>query len=379
MHKKLTVSFLLLFTVICSLFTSHDSFAQNKTNLTIKGKINNNIYKTIFIDKFSNEPAKIDSAAIVNNAFELNVSIPETGFFTLRLADDKTMIFIFSPGEKVDVTFDAANFQLPMILSGSPQSAQVFDLTQKIAQCQLWQDSLNQVYEHNKTNPKLDSIVLGLRVSFDKFADRQIKLIVDFLNNNLTSLGGMLFINRLNMNDYAASFIRYDSALIKTYPNNGLVRDFHAQVTRNLSLSVGQVAPDIKEKDTTGKEVPLSSLRGKVVLIDFWASWCGPCRHENPHMVKLYNEYHNKGFEIYGFSLDKNKDAWLNAIRRDKLFWTQVSDLQYWNSGVAQLYNVSSIPYTVLLDRKGKIIAKGIMGQEIDNRLDMLFKSENKQ
>ena len=114
-------------------------------------------------------------------------------------------------------------------------------------------------------------------------------------------------------------------------------------------------------------------LAFKVVLIDFWASWCGPCRRESPNMVKLYNKFRDKGFEIYSVSLDKDRQAWLNAIKKDKLRWTHVSDLGFWNAKPAQLYNISSIPSTVLLDRNGKIIAKGLMGGELDQKLDEIF------
>jgi len=125
--------------------------------------------------------------------------------------------------------------------------------------------------------------------------------------------------------------------------------------------------------DPDGKLFSLSSLRGKVVLIDFWAAWCRPCRMENPNVVRIYNAYKDYGFDVLGVSLDQNRDAWLKAIEADKLTWHHVSDLKYWQSAAAQLYGVGSIPFTVLLDRDGKIVAKNLRGEELERKVKELL------
>ncbi|MCS7297320.1 MAG: TlpA disulfide reductase family protein [Bacteroidia bacterium] len=139
------------------------------------------------------------------------------------------------------------------------------------------------------------------------------------------------------------------------------------------ALRRGQVAPDIALPDPTGKIRRLSELRGKWVLIDFWASWCRPCRMENPRVVRLYQQYRPRGFEIFGVSLDYNREAWLGAIQADNLMWTHVSDLKGWQSAGAQLYRVSGIPYTVLIDPQGRIVAKGLRGASLEAKLQELF------
>lgn len=154
------------------------------------------------------------------------------------------------------------------------------------------------------------------------------------------------------------------------------------QIAANIADQVGQFkasmlgvsAPEIVQADTSGKMIPLSSLRGKIVMIDFWASWCGPCRRENPFVVSMYEKYKAKGFDIYSVSLDDDRTRWINAIKTDKLMWTNhVSDLKGWTNQAAQLYGVTSIPKTVLLDRDGKIIARDLRGEALAAKLKEIF------
>jgi len=142
-----------------------------------------------------------------------------------------------------------------------------------------------------------------------------------------------------------------------------------------IGLEIGNKAPEILLKNPEGKEISLSSLKGKIVLIDFWASWCGPCRRENPHLVKAYNNYKNKrfingkGFTIYGVSLDQNADSWKKAIERDSLVWENVSDLKYWSSEVVPIYGIRGIPTNFLIDGKGIILAKNLRVNNLEKTL----------
>ena len=140
--------------------------------------------------------------------------------------------------------------------------------------------------------------------------------------------------------------------------------------------SIGSTAMDFTQNDKTGKPVSLSAFRGKYVLVDFWASWCGPCRAENPNVVSAYAKYHPKGFDILSVSLDRpgDKDKWLRAIHADKLDWTHVSDLQFWQNAEAVAYGVGSIPQNFLIDPQGKIIAKGLRGDELEEKLSEIYK-----
>lgn len=147
-----------------------------------------------------------------------------------------------------------------------------------------------------------------------------------------------------------------------------------AQIAKLESTAIGQIAPNFTITTPEGESISLYDIKGKVKLIDFWGSWCGPCRGENPHVVEIYKEYHPKGLEIFGVSLDNNKEAWVKAIADDGLVWKHGSDLKGWQSAPAQLYSVSGIPHTVLLDENNKIIAKNLRGDELKQKIAELLK-----
>ena len=172
--------------------------------------------------------------------------------------------------------------------------------------------------------------------------------------------------------DYIKLYESIANGLKKKYPDNEFVKNVVHKV--ETTIVPGGMAPEIAMKDPTGKERKLSDLRGKVVLIDFWASWCGPCRMENPNVVRLYKKYHDKGFDIYSVSLDKTRDKWLEAIQRDGLEWdNHVSDLNGWTSTGGATYGITSIPATVLVDREGRVIARNLRGPDLAKKLQEIF------
>ena len=195
-------------------------------------------------------------------------------------------------------------------------------------------------------------------------------------------------INKANADSYVAAYIL--AGKLYEYDYEKLVEKFNTlgenakatepgktiadRIQKLSAVAVGQVAPDFTLNTPDGKPLSMHSIKGKVKVIDFWASWCGPCRGENPNVVKMYEKFHPKGLEILSVSLDEDKDAWLKAIEDDKLTWNHVSDLKGWQNAAAQLYCVNGIPHLVVLDENNVIVAKDLRGEELQNKVAELLK-----
>jgi peroxiredoxin len=208
------------------------------------------------------------------------------------------------------------------------------------------------------------------RKQMDSVENEMIKLQKDFVKNNPKSYVTPSILASLaydmDGNEIEQAVKGLDTSLVKLPQMKSLLE--HAQAMK--AVAIGQKAPDFTMNDPDGKPVSLSSKIGaKLLLVDFWAGWCGPCRQENPNVVKVYNEFHKKGFDVFGVSLDHTKDQWLKAIADDKLAWTHVSDLQYWNNAAAKLYAVQAIPANFLLDETGTIIGRNLRGEALYNKV----------
>jgi len=207
----------------------------------------------------------------------------------------------------------------------------------------------------------------------EEFVDKLLKRIPKNTMAYKMGLGGV--IGALGPKNHA-SYSKYAKQYIDLYNNDGSQNTVNliTRYSRTKNLVIGGTAPDFTMKTHEGTDLNLKELRGKYVLLDFWASWCGPCRKENPNVVKVYNEYKDQGFEILSISLDKNKGRWLQAIKKDQLDWYHVSDLKGWSNRVGKMYNVHSVPYQILLDPDGKIIATGMRANSPTNSLEANLK-----
>ncbi|NEN23495.1 TlpA family protein disulfide reductase [Cryomorpha ignava] len=221
---------------------------------------------------------------------------------------------------------------------------------------------------------------IELSAAYNEMRKEYKDYLTGTIDSDSTSVANFSVLQRLNADQDWEYFLKVRNGLNSRLKGN----PFYDQLANNIAqlenkkkaesaFGPGAVAPDIVLPSPEGKEIALSSLRGNYVLIDFWASWCKPCRIENPNVVKMYNKYSDDNFEIFGVSLDKDRAKWIEAIAADKLTWPQVSDLGFWNSAAAQLYNVRSIPYTVLLDPEGKIIATKLRGQALEAKMESIF------
>ncbi len=214
---------------------------------------------------------------------------------------------------------------------------------------------------------------INLPVNTQKhYLDLQLSQIPQNRRTYMLALGGVIAGLQ---NAKSGLFIDYAKRYIELYKDKypEAAAQLQEVIRSTQSFLPGAEAPDFTMETPDGKMLSLKDLRGKVVLIDFWASWCGPCRRENPNVVKAYKKYHERGFDVLGVSLDKDRKRWLDAIEKDGLIWHHVSDLQGWNNAAARLYGVSSIPHTVLVDPEGKIIARNLRGPALEQKLAEIF------
>jgi thiol-disulfide isomerase/thioredoxin len=342
----------------------------------IKGNLLNFKEGYVYLDEITTTAANAKDSVKVDDKgnFTLNFNTKEPSFYRIRLAENNYILLIVNDKEQITFNADANNLGKTAQVKGSKESALLFEATHQLQSNAERLDSLNAVFQSQQANPALDSIKFVLQEAYNKMADAENIFIKSFVDKNSNSMACLAIIDKLTPDEHLDYYKKLDAGLSKSLPNNLYTKMFHDKVVELSRLSIGSAAPEIVLNTPEGKSIALSSLKGKVVLVDFWASWCRPCRAENPNVVKMYNAYKDKGFDIYSVSLDKDKDAWMKAIKDDQLLWpSHVSDLGYWQSSVVKQYNISGIPFTCLIDKDGKIVAKGLRGEEMEIKVKQLL------
>lgn len=348
----------------------------------LKGTLSNTHGETIYLQQLSPNGLKdLDTATIDDKGeFTMNAPIKEVGFYRLRVTDKNFATFIFKENEKVKITGDIMNLGTSYTVEGSEDSKLFWELNKASLENYGKRDSLQRTFQAFINTPgmdstRVDSLSNALEKPYMLLLDQHNVYLKNFIDKHTNSFAALAAIQQLSPDQFGDTYKKLDAALFKKYPNSDYVKSFHESVVKQNLLGVGTQAPEINMNTPDGKPLALSSLKGKVVLIDFWASWCGPCRAENPNVVAAYKKYAPKGFDIYSVSLDKDAEKWKQAIQKDGLIWkSHVSDLKFWQSPVVQLYNFNAIPTNVLIDKQGKILAKNLRGEELEKKLASIFK-----
>lgn len=354
---------------------------KKNSSFQLKGTLSDSKAETLYLEKLGSAKQVIIDSVILdeNGNFEFTNYTPKIGFYRIKTNDKNFAMLVLDSADKVTITGSVKDLGNTFKVEGSPETTIFIEYNNLSKSRDIKLDSLNKAFqllmETNKMDSKrMDSLSAIFETPYNSIINRTNTLMVDKISKNTNMYSSIMAIQALDPDKYSDLYKSLDAGLSKKFPKDKNVIMFHEVVERMLSTNIGQFAPEISLPSPDGKEIALSSLKGKLVLIDFWASWCGPCRKEMPNVVKIYSKFKNKGFEIYGVSLDQDKEKWMEAITKDGINWPQVSDLKYWDNVAAKIYNVQGIPYTVLIDKDGKIIAKNLRGQELEKKIAEVLK-----
>ena len=308
------------------------------------------------------------------------------GVFQLRIGESQDQIITLPicPKDVAILTTTLKDFALTPKFEGTEWANSLSIYMAKFSEFASKQQSLAAL-QGKVTEDELMKKYISLRKPIDDFCRNSINADLD---NPINFLLTSFLTPNMGFKDWDQSNLvtlkKLSEAYLKKYKNSPIAQNMAQQIVQieasynqyNAVNSGSNTAPEIALNNPEGKQIKLSSLRGQYVLIDFWASWCAPCRKELPNVVKLYNQYKSKGFTVYSVSLDKDISAWKKAIQDDKLTWpSHVSDLLGWESNLPTLYGFQGIPHTVLIDKEGKIIESGLRGESLEQKLNEIFKN----
>ncbi len=374
------INYLLFSTVLIVSYVScgnrQAEVEKKDANVFVSGTLSNYGSQKVFFEELTPTSVVVFDSAKTDEKgdFSTRVKVPSTGFYRFRISSNKFFNFIVSPGDSLSIIADASFLENSYKIEGSGESMRLKDLNVFFQKIYKSNDSLNASLQKHQQSNDVNNYMNA--VKFQQELSGQFHFFVkNFIDQKPGSLASLAAVQNLDAEENFEYYSKVAEGLKTSLPNSGYYKDLKAKVDDLRKLAIGSEAPEIILNNPEDKKISLSSLRGKVVLVDFWASWCRPCRAENPNVVKMYNKFHAKGFEVFSVSLDKSKPSWINAINQDGLIWkSHASDLGYWNSAVVPMYNIKGIPLTFLIDKEGKIIGKNLRGEQLEQKLEEIFK-----
>jgi thiol-disulfide isomerase/thioredoxin len=369
MKKILFIATFLVLTISCK--------AQKEINVKLSGMIFNSPTDTFYVSQFFGNyykdyhkitPDKKGNFAFVGN-------LPSMDYYILRVGNSNIQL-VLRDNSELKIYGDGNKLKEFCNITGSDESKAMNDFATTIENWSIKSDSAMNALKADPTREQIiNQYMQGEYTNFQS-------AMQEFISSNPNSPALIMALSQINaeadFKSYEALMTQINSSFegsptVKAYYDN--YKQLKKKLENGKLLAEGKLAPDFEEFLTDGKkQMKLSDLKGKVVLIDFWASWCGPCRKENPNVVKTYEKYKNDGFTIMSVSLDTDRAKWLAAIKQDNLSWpNHVSDLKGWSAKVGRLYEVGSVPFTVLIDREGRIIKVNLRGEALEKELEKIF------
>lgn len=358
-----------------------------KGDFTINAHIDNAPLGTIYLEELAVGEVKVVDTAVIKDAsgkFTLKGMLPEQGLYRIRFGGTNSYIPLGLDAGTMSITGDYNELD-KLKIDNSEATSEIQELLNEASQKDKALSAEMTVLDSLAKLKTPDSImqpkIAAFKAKQNDFKNFFIKSISETKSPavaafSMSVLGPQILVSEPKLLDDVKKHFP-ENTLIASFTDN--LKEPEAPQTASAgdvveepnmtTLKVGQTAPDFTLPDQSGKSVSLSSFKGKYVLVDFWASWCQPCRRENPNVVAAYNKFKGKNFTIVGVSLDKSKEAWDKAVEADGLTWTHVSDLQFWDSKVVPLYGISSIPTNMLLDPQGKVVAIGLRGPALESKL----------